>query len=136
MLPNRPQEPEPTEWEVVGQPATLAPAFRDRLAGRLSAKCSRAKPAERITAAWEAGVASRDKDLNCEDLVRPPSWGLANTCWLGIRVDHTAWLVVRKRTADTLLRKERATRLVAFPSQAEAEAWIVGLGLEGLPSPQ
>ena len=99
----------------------------------LSAKCSRAKPAERVTAAWEAGVASR---VNCEDLVRPPSWGLANTCWLGIRVDHTAWLVVRKRTADTLLRKERATRLVAFPSQAEAEAWIVGLGLEGLPSPQ
>ena len=131
-----PAAPEPTEWEVVTPPAILPAALRDRLAGRLSAKCSKATPLERIAAAWQAGLDSKSKDLETEDLVRPPSWGLANTCWLGIREDRTAWLVVRKRAADTLLRKEHSTRLVGFASQAEAEAWIVGFGQDGLPTAQ
>ena len=128
--------PEPAERIVVDPPAQLLPAVRDRLAARLSSRCAKATPKDRIEAAWRAGQDSRYKDLAFEDLTRPPSLGISNGCWVGVRVDQTVWVVVRRRAADALLRKEPTTRLIAFPSQAEAEAWTLGFGLDQLPSPQ
>lgn len=128
--------PESAEWIVVEHPARLLPAVRDRLAARLSSRSAKASPIDRIEAAWRAGYDSRDKNLAAEDVVRPPGLGISNSCWLGVRGDQTVWVVVRRRAADVLLRKEPTTRLVAFPSQAEAEAWVLGYGLDQLPSPQ
>ncbi|CAE7420973.1 unnamed protein product [Symbiodinium necroappetens] len=104
--------PEAAEWVVVEHPPRLLPAVRDRLAARLSSRSAKASPKDRIEAAWEAGYNSRDKDLAAEDVVRPPGLGISNSCWLGVRVDQTVWVVVRRRAA------------------AEAEAWVLGYGLD------
>ena len=125
-----------TEWVVVEEePAarTLDPAVRDRLAARLTSKKASRTSLDRITSAFETGLASADLDLTVDDLHRPAGTGLQNSCWLGVRVDHTVWLATKHRTATQRLRKERGTRLVAFASQAEAEAWCLGYGLAELP---
>ena len=84
-------EPEPTEWDLIPELPVLEAALRDRLANRLSAKCSRATPVQRITAAWQAGADSRGRDLAKEDLVRP---GLANGhAELGLCLSATGRLV-------------------------------------------
>ena len=104
-------EPDPAEWIFV------------------ETAQARGTPVGRITAAWKAGQESRDRDLAIEDLVRPPSIGISNGCWLGVRG------LVRKKAADSILKRERSTRLIAFPSQAEAEAWVLGFGLDGAVMP-
>ena len=125
---------EQAEWEVIEPPnPVLEPALRDRLASRLSSRHASKDPKARVSAAWEAGVASRHLDLANEDLVRPPSLGIQNSCWRGIRPDFSGWVASKKRAADRTLRQEQRTRLVAFASQAEAEAYCIGLGLGGLP---
>ena len=109
----------------------LQGAVRDRLAKKLTPKKAVVSPKERITAAFEAGSATATLDL----LVVPPSLGIQNSCWLGIRPDLTAWLAVRHHALKQL-RTEDTTRLVAFASQAEAEAFCLGLGLGALPPAQ
>ena len=130
----------PSEWVVMEEAPpplpVLEPAVRDRLAQRLSSRTAKTGAAQRIQSAWQAGVDSSLRDLQTEDLVRPASIGLQNSCWLGLRVNGSAWCVNRKRAADKILKKEPATRLVAFPSQAEAEAFCLGFGLPDLPSVQ
>ena len=54
-----------SEWEVV-EPTLLPrlePGVRDRLASRLSSKQSWSTPLARIEAMWEAGFASRERNL-------------------------------------------------------------------------
>lgn len=122
------------EWEVV-PPArpVLQTAVRDRLAKKLTSRKAVVSPKERISAAFEAGISTAALDLLVEEVVPPPSLGIQSSCWLGIRPDHTAWLAIRHRIALKQLRLEDTTRLVAFASQAEAEAFCLGLGLSTLP---
>ena len=122
---------EGTEWEVLNPPGppTLEAAVRDRLAGRLSSRQAKGTPVTRITSAWQAGVDSRGLDLRTTDLVRPKSLGIQNSCWLGITVDYEAWCVSKRRQADQRLKQQPSTRLVAFASQAEAEAYCLGLDI-------
>ena len=116
------------EWEVV-PPArpVLQTAVRDRLAKKLTSRKAVVSPKERISAAFEAGISTAALDLLVEEVVPPPSLGIQSSCWLGIR------LAIRHRIALKQLRLEDTTRLVAFASQAEAEAFCLGLGLSTLP---
>ena len=124
-----------TEWEVVKEPhPALTCAERDRLAKRLSSRKTTKTPADRITAAFEAGVSCRPLDLLTEDLIGPEGCGIQNSCWIGVRPDHTCWLALRYKAVTKQLRTERDTRVIAFASQAEAEAWCRGFGREELPA--
>ena len=99
----------------------LEPAVLDRLASRLSSHTAKGVPRLRISSARQAGLDSRDLDLRSVDLVRPESLGGWEFVWI-----FTAWWVLKRKHADRLLKTEPSTRLVAFSSQAEAEAYCVG----------
>ena len=123
------------EWEVVTAPPSqvLAPALCARLAARLTSRpnCS---AQTRVEAAFAAGVQCKVSLAEGTEIVGPPSVGLQNTCWLGVRPTGELWWTSKRCIADQILKKESSTWLLAFASQTEAEAFCLGLGRSELPS--
>ena len=132
-----PEPPADTEWLVVddGAAPTLAAAVRDRLAAKLTSRKTSRSAKDRVCSAFQCGVNSRALNLADSDLLRPPATGLQNSCWLAVQIDYTVLCATRYRDVTKQLKAAPTTRVVAFASQAEAEAWCLGFGLDALPSP-
>ena len=124
-----------SEWEVVTAPPSrvLAPALCARLAAKLTSRAN-SSAQDRVEAAFAAGVQGEVSLADGTEIVGPPSVGLQNTCWLGVRSTGELWWTGKRRIADQILKKEPSTWLLAFASQTEAEAFCLGLGHSGLPS--
>lgn len=125
-----------SEWEVVTAPPSrvLAPALCARLAARLTSRANLDSSQARVEAAFAAGVQCEVSLAEGTEIVGPPSVGLQNTCWLGVRPTGDLWWTGKRRIADQILKKEASAWLLAFASQTEAEAFCLGLGRSGLPS--
>ena len=126
-----------SEWVVVPEepfvPHTLEAAVRDRLAARLSSRLTKVSPVARVERAFEAGVRSLRSWEHGGVVEAPAPIGIQNSCWVGVATSSRLWFTSKRRTADRILRADPSTRLLAFASQTEAEAWCLGFGHASLP---